>query len=44
VAIGVLKYALTLDFSYSSEFFALGNDEGKAHLFHLSHFSENKTD
>ncbi|CDW85091.1 u3 small nucleolar rna-associated protein 18 homolog [Stylonychia lemnae] len=44
VAIGVLKFALTIDFSYSSEFLAFGNDEGKAHLFHLSHFSENQTD
>ena len=44
VAAGVLKYPFCLDFSYSSEFFACGNDEGKAHLFHLSHFSENQTD
>lgn len=41
---GVLKYPFTMDFSYSSEFFAMGNDEGKAHLWHLSHFSEAKTD
>ena len=37
---GVLKYPLCLDFSHKSEFLALGNDEGKAHLFHLSHFSD----
>ena len=40
VAAGILKYGMSLDFSHSSEFFALGNDEGKAHLFHLNHFAE----
>jgi hypothetical protein len=40
VGAGVLKYPLSLGFSYSSEFLALGNDEGKAHLFHFNHFSE----
>jgi U3 small nucleolar RNA-associated protein 18 len=41
-AVGVLKYPLCLGFSCDSQYFALGNDEGKAHLWHLSHFSANK--
>lgn len=42
VAAGILKYPFTFDFSYSGEFFAMGNDEGKAHLFHMPHFSESE--
>eukprot|EP00352_Strombidinopsis_acuminata_P000355 CAMPEP_0176340116 /NCGR_PEP_ID=MMETSP0126-20121128/1315_1 /TAXON_ID=141414 ORGANISM="Strombidinopsis acuminatum, Strain SPMC142" /NCGR_SAMPLE_ID=MMETSP0126 /ASSEMBLY_ACC=CAM_ASM_000229 /LENGTH=179 /DNA_ID=CAMNT_0017684129 /DNA_START=727 /DNA_END=1263 /DNA_ORIENTATION=+ len=38
-AAGVLKYPFVMDFSHTSEFLAMGNDEGKAHLYHLSHFS-----
>jgi U3 small nucleolar RNA-associated protein 18 len=38
-AVGVLKYPLCLGFSCDSQYFALGNDEGKAHMWHLSHFS-----
>lgn len=37
VAPGVLKYPFSLKFSHHSEFLALGNDEGKAHLFQLKH-------
>ena len=39
VAPGVLKYPFSLEFSHKSDFLALGNDEGKAHLFQLNHFS-----
>ncbi|TNV73453.1 hypothetical protein FGO68_gene12597 [Halteria grandinella] len=38
-AVGVLKYPLCMGFSSDSQYFAMGNDEGKAHLWHLSHFS-----
>mmetsp|Transcript_41960 Transcript_41960/g.55289 ORF Transcript_41960/g.55289 Transcript_41960/m.55289 type:complete len:116 (-) Transcript_41960:93-440(-) len=38
VAPGVLKYGFCAEFSHQSEFLALGNDEGKAHLFQLNHF------
>lgn len=38
VAPGVLKYPFCVGFSHQSEFLAMGNDEGKAHLFQLSHF------
>jgi U3 small nucleolar RNA-associated protein 18 len=38
-AVGVLKYPLCLGFSSDSQYFSLGNDEGKAHMWHLSHFS-----
>ena len=38
-AVGVLRYPLTLGFSSDSQYFALGNDEGRAHLWHLSHFT-----
>lgn len=38
--VGVLKYPMCLNFSGTGEFMALGNDEGKAHLFHISHFAE----
>jgi U3 small nucleolar RNA-associated protein 18 len=37
---GVLRYPFSIDFSHKSEFMALGNDEGRAHLFRFSHFSE----
>lgn len=40
VAPGVLKYPFSLKFSHHSEFLAIGNDEGKAHLFQLKHFAE----
>jgi len=40
VAPGVLKYPFCVNFSHSSEFLAMGNDEGKAHLFQLSHFHQ----
>lgn len=38
-AVGVLKYPFCLAFSPDSQYVAMGNDEGKAHLWHLSHFS-----
>jgi len=38
VAPGVLKYPFSMKFSHASEFLALGNDEGKAHLFQFDHF------
>jgi len=38
VAPGVLKYPFCMRFSHDSEFLAMGNDEGKAHLFQLEHF------
>ena len=38
VAPGVLKYPFSMSFSYQSEYLAMGNDEGKAHLFQMSHF------
>ena len=38
VAPGVLKYPFSLAFSSQSEFLAMGNDEGKAHLFQFNHF------
>ena len=38
VAPGVLKYPFSLSFSHQSEFLAMGNDEGKAHLFQFNHF------
>jgi U3 small nucleolar RNA-associated protein 18 len=41
-AVGVLKYPLCLGFSNDSQYFCMGNDEGKAHLWHLSHFSSDK--
>ena len=40
VAPGVLKYPFSLAFSSKSEFVAMGNDEGKAHMFQLDHFSQ----
>ena len=33
VAPGVLKYPFNVSFSKASEFLALGNDEGKVHMF-----------
>ena len=38
---GILKYPFSLDFSHTGEFMALGNDEGRSHLFRFNHFSEN---
>lgn len=38
-AVGVLKYPMALGFSCDTQYIAMGNDEGKAHLWHLSHFS-----
>lgn len=38
VAPGVLKYSMCFDFHYKSKFIAMGNDEGKVHMFELSHF------
>ena len=38
-AVGVLKYPLCLGFSPDSQYLAMGNDEGKVHLWHLSHFA-----
>jgi U3 small nucleolar RNA-associated protein 18 len=40
VAPGVLKYPFCLEFSHKSKYLTMGNDEGKAHMFELSHFSE----
>jgi U3 small nucleolar RNA-associated protein 18 len=36
---GNLKYTTCADFSSSGEFMTVGNDEGKAFLFHLAHFA-----
>lgn len=33
VAPGVMKYPFCSGFSYKSEYLAMGNDEGKCHLF-----------
>lgn len=41
-AVGVLKYPLCLAFSNDTQYFTMGNDEGKAHLWHLSHFSSSR--
>lgn len=39
-AVGVLKYPMTLEFSQSTgEYLAMGNDEGKVHLWHMPFFS-----
>jgi len=38
VAPGVLKYPFSGAFSRKSQYYALGNDEGKCHLFELEHF------
>ena len=40
VAPGVLKYPFCLKFSHASEYLAMSNDEGKAHLFSMHHFSQ----
>lgn len=37
--VGVLRYPLCMGFSSDSQYFGLGNDEGRAHLWHLDHFS-----
>ena len=37
-AVGVLKYPLCVDFSYSGEYVCFGSDEGKVHLWHMPHF------
>ena len=37
-AVGVLRYPLALGFSCDSQYFAMGNDEGRAHLWHLNQF------
>jgi U3 small nucleolar RNA-associated protein 18 len=39
-AVGVLRYPLTMGFSCDSQYFAMGNDEGRAHLWHLSNFGQ----
>jgi U3 small nucleolar RNA-associated protein 18 len=39
-AVGVLRYTLCLGFSCDSQYFSMGNDEGRAHLWHLSHFGK----
>lgn len=36
---GVLKYAFCIAYSHDGRFMAMGNDQGKAHLFQFSHFS-----
>ena len=38
--LGMLKYPFCVDFSSTSEFFGLGNDQGAASLYHLNHFAE----
>lgn len=38
VAPGVLKMAFCGGFSRTSQYYAIGNDEGKCHLFELNHF------
>ena len=39
-AAGILKYPFNIDFSYSGEYMVMGNDEGKAHLWHIPYFME----
>lgn len=36
---GVLKYPFCLAFSHDGRFLAMGNDQGKAHLFQFGHFT-----
>jgi U3 small nucleolar RNA-associated protein 18 len=39
---GILKYSFNLDFSRpSGEYLAMGNDEGKVHLWHMPYFWKN---
>ena len=39
-AVGILKYPFNLDFSkVTGEYMAMGNDEGKVHMWHLPFFS-----
>jgi len=40
VAPGVLKYAVVGGFSRRSQYYAMGNDEGKCHMFELGHFAK----
>ena len=42
VAPGVLKYPFCGGFSYRSQYYALGTDEGKCHLFELEHFAKSR--
>jgi len=38
---GILKYPLCVDFQKASgEYLTIGNDEGKAHLWHMPYFRE----
>ena len=37
-AVGILKYPFCLDFDHSGKFMAMGNDEGKVHLWNLQNF------
>uniref|UniRef100_A0A7S3FW26 Uncharacterized protein n=1 Tax=Strombidium rassoulzadegani TaxID=1082188 RepID=A0A7S3FW26_9SPIT len=42
-ATGILKYPLNLDFNQvTGEYLAMGNDEGKVHLWHLPYFYQFK--
>ena len=40
VAPGVLKYPFCGAFSRKSDYYAMGSDEGKCHLFLLNHFNK----
>ena len=40
--VGVLKYAHAMGWSGDSRYFAMGNDEGRAVLYHLNHFSQDE--
>jgi len=35
-AVGILKYGFNLDYSRDGAFMAMGNDEGKIHLWNMS--------
>ena len=39
-AVGVLKYPFNIDFSHSSTYMSMGNDEGKCHLYNMYYFNK----